>query len=300
MKYSFTCHASSPMLIVIYGVLTDETFSSDWCDMQPDEAKVLILNLRSDQYSLPDFIKKMSKLEVLIVTNYGFNHSELTKFELLSFLSNLKRIRLEKVSVPCLCKLKNLQKLSLHMCNTRNAFESCSIQISDAMPKLMELSIDYCKDLIKLPDGLCNMTTLKKLSITNCHNISVIPQDIGKLGNLEVLRLCSCSGLKEMPKLVAGLNKLCCLDISNCVSLSKLPKDIGELQKLEKLSMKGCSNLSGLPNSVIEFRNLKHEMNVICDEERVALWEQYPDIPNLRIDMHKEDINLNWLHRTRS
>jgi Leucine-rich repeat (LRR) protein len=300
MKYSFTCHASSPILIVIYGFFTDETFSSDWCDMQPDEAEVLILNLRSDQYSLPDFTKKMSKLEVLIITNYGFNHSELTKFELLSFLSNLKRIRLEKVSVPCLCILKNLQKLSLHMCNTRNAFESCSIQISDAMPNLVELSIDYCKDLIKLPDGLCNITTLKKLSITNCHNISVIPQDIGKLGNLEVLRLCSCSGLKEMPNYVAGLNKLCCLDISNCVSLSKLPKDIGELQKLEKLSMKGCSNLSGLPNSVIKFGNLKHEMHVICDEERVALWEQYPNIPNLRIDMHNEDINLNWLHRTRS
>ncbi|PNY15819.1 putative disease resistance protein, partial [Trifolium pratense] len=97
-----------------------------------------------------------------------------------------------------------------------------------------------------------------------------------------------------------GLNKLCCLDISNCVSLSKLPKDIGELQKLEKLSMKGCSNLSGLPNSVIKFGNLKHEMHVICDEERAALWEQYPNIPNLRIDMLKEDINLNWLHRTRS
>ncbi|CAJ2670529.1 unnamed protein product [Trifolium pratense] len=284
----------------ILSISTDETFSSDWCDMQPDEAEVLVLNLRSDQYSLPDFTQKMSKLEVLIVTNYGFHCSELTKFEMLGFLSNLKRIRLEKVSVPCLCILKNLQKLSLHMCNTRNAFESCDIQISDAMPNLVELSIDYCKDLIKLPDGLCNITTLKKLSITNCHNLSAMPHDIGKLENLEVLRLCSCSDLKEMPKYVAGLNKLCCLDISNCVNLSKLPKDIGELQKLEKLSMKGCSNLSGLPNSVIKFGNLKHEMHVICDEERAALWEQYPNIPNLRIDMLKEDINLNWLHRTRS
>ncbi|CAJ2646253.1 unnamed protein product [Trifolium pratense] len=284
----------------ILSISTDETFSSDWCDMQPDEAEVMVLNLRSDQYSLPDFTKKMIKLDSLIVTNYGFHCSELTKFELLGLLSNLKRIRLEKVSVPCLCPLKNLQKLSLHMCNTRNAFENCSIQISDTMPNLVELSIDYCKDLIKLPDGLCNITTLKKLSITNCHNLSAMPHDIGKLENLEVLRLCSCSDLKEMPKYVAGLNKLCCLDISNCVSLSKLPKDIGELQKLEKLSMKGCSNLSGLPNSVIKFGNLKHEMHVICDEERAALWEQYPNIPNLRIDMLKEDINLNWLHRTRS
>ncbi|PNY12238.1 putative disease resistance protein [Trifolium pratense] len=213
----------------ILSISADETFSSGWCDMRPDEAKVLILNLRSDKYSLPDFTKKMN-----------------------------------------------------------------------AMPNLVELSIDYCKDLIKLPDGLCNITTLKKLSITNCHNLSAMPQDIKNLENLEVLRLCSCSDLKEMPESVEGLNKLRCLDISDCASLPKLPDDIGKLQKLEKLAMKGCSKLSELPNSVIKIGNLKHEMHVICDEEHVILWEHYRNIPYLSIDMHKEDINLNWLHRTRS
>ncbi|XP_045814938.1 probable disease resistance protein At5g66900 [Trifolium pratense] len=284
----------------ILSISTDESFSSDWCDMQPDEAEVLILNLRSDKYSLPDFTEKMSKLKVLIVTNYGFHRSELTKFGLLSFLSDLKRIRLEKVSVPCLCIMKNLQKLSLHMCNTRNAFESCYIQISDALPNLVELSIDYCNDLIKLPDGFCNITTLKKLSITNCHKLSAIPQDIGKLENLEVLRLCSCSDLEEMPESVAGLNKLHCFDISDCVSLPNLPNDIGDLQKLEKLYMKGCSNLSELPYSVVNFGNLKHKISIICDEEGASLWEHFPNIPNLKIEMPKVEINLNWLHGTRS
>ncbi|WJX60807.1 hypothetical protein P8452_45968 [Trifolium repens] len=284
----------------ILSISTDESFSSDWCDMQPDEAEVLILNLRSDKYSLPDFTEKMSKLKVLIVTNYGFHRSELTKFELLGFLSDLKRIRLEKVSVPCPCILKNLQKLSLHMCNTRSAFENCSIQISDALPNLVELSIDYCNDLIKLPDGFCNITTLKKLSITNCHKLSAIPQDIGKLENLEVLRLCSCSDLEEMPESVAGLNELRCFDISDCVTLPNLPNDIGDLQKLEKLYMKGCSNLSELPYSVVNFGNLKHKISVICDEEGASLWEHFPDIPNLKIEMPKVEINLNWLHGTRS
>jgi len=300
MKYPFSCHTSSLMLIVIYDLFIDETFCSDWCEMQPDEAEVLVLNLWSDKYSLPDFTDKMSKLKVLIVTNYGFHRSEVTKFELLGSLSNLKRIRLEKVSVPCLCRMKNLRKLSLHMCNTRDAFESCSIQISDAMPNLVELSIDYCNDLIKLPDGFCNITTLKKISITNCHKLSAMPQDIAKLENLEVLRLCSCSDLKDMPESVAGLSKLSCLDISDCVSLRKLSNDIGGLQKLEKLYMKGCSNVIELPSSVIKFGNLKHKIYVLCDEEGAALWEQYPNIPNLKIDMPKVEINLNWLHGTRS
>lgn len=279
----------------ILSISTDETFTSDWFDMQPDEAEVLVLNVRSSKYSLPEFTEKMSRLKVLIVTNYGFHRSELNQFELLSSLSNLKRIRLEKVSVPPLCILKNLRKLSLHMCNTKQAFETGSIQISDAMPNLVEMSIDYCNDLVKLPDELCNITTLKKLSITNCHGLSSLPQDIAKLENLEVLRLSSCSALVEMPNSVKGLNKLSCIDISDCVSLAKLPDDIGELKKLEKLYLKGCSKLSELPYSIVDFGNLKHTICVICDEETVALWEIFPTIPNLKIEISKVEINLNWL-----
>lgn len=238
----------------------------------------------------------MSKLKALIVTNYGFHRSELNKIELLGVLSNLKRIRLEKVSIPRLCILKNLRKMSLYMCNTKQAFESCSIQISDAMPNLVELSIDYCSDLVKLPDDLCNITPLKKLSITNCHKLSALPQEIAKLENLEVLRLCSCSDLVEMPDSVGGLKKLRCLDISDCINLPKLPDDIGDLQKLEKLYMKSCSNLSRLPSSVSNFQQL----NVICDEERAALWDNIPSIPNLKIEMPAVDVNLNWLHGVRS
>ncbi|KAL2348424.1 hypothetical protein Fmac_002424 [Flemingia macrophylla] len=284
----------------ILSISTDETSTSDWCDMHPDEAEVLILNLHSSQYSLPDFTEKMSKLKALIVTNYGFHRSEINKFELLGSLSKLKRIRLEKVSVPSLCVLKNLRKLSLHMCNTRQGFENGSIHISYAMPNLVEMSIDYCYDLVKLPDGLSNITSLKKLSITNCNRLSALPQDIAKLENLEVLRLCSCSVLIKMPDSVEGLNKLSCLDISDCVSLTELPADIGELSKIDKLYLKGCSQLSELPYSVVNFRNLKHPIYVICDEETAALWENFPPISNLKIEISKVEANLNWLPGVRS
>ncbi|XP_014521076.1 probable disease resistance protein At5g66900 [Vigna radiata var. radiata] len=275
----------------ILSISTDETFNSDWCDMQPDEAEVLVLNLLSSQYSLPEFTEKMHKLKVLIVTNYGFHPSELNMFERLGSLNNLKRIRLEKVSIPPLCILKNLRKLSIHMCNTRQTFERYSI--SDAMPNLVEMSIDYCKDLVKLPDGLCNITPLKKLSITNCHRLSALPRDLAKLENLEVLRLCSCSDLAEMPDSVKGLNKLSCLDISDCLNLTKLPDDIGEL-KLQKLYLKGCSKLRELPHSVVKFENLDHKIHVICDEEMASLWES-STIRNLKIEISTVEVNLNWL-----
>ena len=68
----------------------------------------------------------MSKLKVLIVTNYNFHLTELTNFELLGTLSNLKRIRLERISVLSFVTLKSLKKLSLYMYNLNHAFKMVS------------------------------------------------------------------------------------------------------------------------------------------------------------------------------
>ena len=69
---------------------------------------------------------KMDKLKVLMITNYGYFPAELRNFQLLESLPNLKTIRLEKVSIPSLCKapvvLKSLKKISLFMCNIGQAF----------------------------------------------------------------------------------------------------------------------------------------------------------------------------------
>ncbi|KAL4395525.1 hypothetical protein S245_000007 [Arachis hypogaea] len=89
-------------------VSTDETFTPDWYNMNHDETEVLILNIHSNKYTFPDFIQKMRKLKVLIVTNQGFHPCELNNFEVLGSLPCLKTIRLEKVSIPSLCKFNKL------------------------------------------------------------------------------------------------------------------------------------------------------------------------------------------------
>ncbi|XP_028779380.1 probable disease resistance protein At5g66900 [Neltuma alba] len=270
-------------------IYADDTSTAEWCNIESDETKVLILNLQSSNYAIPNFVKQMRKLKVLVVTNYGFHISKLNKFELLGSLSALKRIRLEKITVPSLCKLMNLQKLSLHMCTTWPAFESCSMDISEALPNLVELNIDYCKDLVKLPVDICKINPLKKLSITNCHKFSELPKEIGSLENLEVLRLSSCSNLEEMPVSIKRLQKLSHLDISDCISLKQLPEEFGCLGNLEKLYMRGCSRCE-LPVSVM---NLLRLTLVICDEDTAASWEDH--LPHLTIEQPKADINLDWL-----
>ncbi|XP_061363421.1 probable disease resistance protein At5g66900 [Gastrolobium bilobum] len=280
----------------ILSISTDEAFTSEWCNLQPTEVEVLVLNLRQKKCKLPMFMKKMNKLKVLVITNYDFHLADLENFELLGYLSGLKRIRLEKVSIPFLCQtgmpLKNLQKFSIFMCNVNEAFRNCDIQVSDMLPNLVEMNIDYCI-MVELPVGFSNIVFLKKLSITNCHKLSALPEGIGNLVNLETLRLSSCTDLEELPDSITSLQNLKFLDISDCIMLSKLPEKMGELRNLERINVCGCSSLRELPFSIKDLGSLR---DVVCDEERAALWEPFKTIlSDLKLEEVQVDMDLSWL-----
>ncbi|KAK0606281.1 hypothetical protein LWI29_036105 [Acer saccharum] len=288
---------TNPIHARLLSISTDEKFSSCWYELNAPEVEVVVLNLRTTKYTLPNFMENMGKLKVLIVTNHGFLPAELSNFSILGSLSisNLKRIRLEHVSIPSFgVQMSNLQKISLVMCNVGQAFKNSNFQISDAFPNLLEFEIDYCNDLEELPVGLCDIVSLKKLSITNCHKLSTLPEGIGKLVNLEELRLASCTELSELPEMVTELSNLKLLDISECLSISELPTQIGKLRNLETLCMRGCSSCE-LPQSIMELESLNE---VKCDEETACEWEPYKIfLKKLKVEVLKEDINLNWLRK---
>ncbi|KAJ7951599.1 NBS-LRR disease resistance protein [Quillaja saponaria] len=278
----------------ILSISTDENFNPNWCNVESTEVEVLVLNLQTKNYSLPIFMERMSKVKVLIVTNYYSSHAEFKNMKLLSSLCNLRRMRLEKISISFFVPLKNLKKLSLFMCNVSHAFENTPHHISEALPNLVEMNVDYCNDVVRLPDGLCDIVPLKKLSITNCHKLSSLPEQIRELENLEVLRLNSCTDLEELPNSIRSLRNLSILDVSHCLSLRKLPEDFGELPSLKKIYMNCCSRIWELPSSIMDLEHL----DVICDEETAALWEQWkPILENLNIEVPTIDINLSWLQR---
>nr|TKS13598.1 hypothetical protein D5086_0000050920 [Populus alba] len=285
----------------LLSISTDEKFSSSWCFIQAPEVEVLVLNVRSKNHTLPEFIKKMEKLKVLMVKNYGFFPTELNNFLLLGSATNLKRIRLEHVSIPPFAftsvKLEILQKLTLYMCNISQAFSTSTILLSEALPNIMEINIEYSNDLIQLPVEICLLTKLKKLSIINCHKLVALPKEIGKLVNLEDLRLGSCIELLELPNTIGGLCNLSVLDISECLEIERLPEEIGELQNLRQLLMMGCSSNCELPQSIV---NLEHLEEVVCDEEAAILWKPIMFVcENLRVKVQKEEVNLNWLYNHR-
>ncbi|RVW57592.1 putative disease resistance protein [Vitis vinifera] len=284
----------------LLSISTDELFSSSWCNIQTPELEVLILNFQSkENYTLPEFMKQMEKLKVLVLTNNGPSPVQLINFSVLGSLPSLKRIRFEQVRIPPLCnttaEFKNLEKISLVMCKISEALSNRSIQISNMFPNLVELNIDYCNDLVELLEGLCDLVELKKLSISNCPKLSALPKGIGKLGNLEVLRLRDCVKLSGLPDSIGRLHKLSVLDISGCLQIKEIPKQMGELCNLRKIHMRECWSLcrSELPASVMNLVGLK---KVICDTETAKLWEPFEyHLKNLRISVPEENINLNWL-----
>ncbi|KAM1174743.1 hypothetical protein ACFX13_027898 [Malus domestica] len=289
-----------PMKARLLSITTDEWFSTKWHDMQMPEVEVLVLNFQTKNYALPESVVNMDELKVVIVTNYGFLPAELSNFQLLSLLPNLRRIRLERISIPSITKnliqLASLKKISLFMCNIGQAFNNCSNQISSAFPNLEEMNIDYCSDLIELPAEVCDLSKLGKLSVTNCHKLSALPEGIGKLENLELLRLRSCAELSKLPTSMKNLGKVNFLDISDCFSIKVLPEDIGEMSSLRRINMRQCLRLQELPPSVVDLEQLEE---VVCDEETKYLWESFLScLNNVRIIVAKENINLNWLHKT--
>ncbi|XP_043696757.1 putative disease resistance protein At5g47280 [Telopea speciosissima] len=265
----------------LVSIHTGENFLSNWCNMHLPEAEVLILDFIATKYTLPPFMDKMEKLKVLIIVNHGHHYTQLNCLTTPGYFSHLKRVRLEKVMVPSLSEiampLKNLQKISFFMCEVAQALSSCTFNFPFMLPNLVEINIDYCNDLVELPQGICDLTHLTILSITNCHKLSALPERIGCIRDLEVLRLNACTELSKLPDSLRKLPKVRILDISDCMDM-ELPEWIRELRSLKKLNMKGCSEPRQFPGSAM---NLVHLGNVICDEGT-------------------KDINLHWLGCTKS
>ncbi|CAI0554165.1 unnamed protein product [Linum tenue] len=286
----------------ILSISTDEKFSSSSWRIQAPELQVMVLNFRTKTFTLPKFMTGSNEnpLEVLILRNYGVSPADVKNFpQLLSSLSTLKKIRLEQISIPpslfTTFHFQTLEKITIVLCRVTLAFNPSSSRISQPLPNLKEINIDYCKDLVELPIEICKLTNLKKLRITNCHNLAALPDEIGSLKNLEELTLSSCIGLSELPEAIGYLGNLRSLDISECADVRKLPEAIGELGKnLKRIQMMGCSKNFWVPDSVLKLENLEE---VGCDEDTAPLWEPFVQVmKRLKVKVRKEEINLNWLH----
>ncbi|XP_057873835.1 probable disease resistance protein At5g66900 [Cryptomeria japonica] len=175
----------------------------------------------------------MKKLKFLMIYNRGTNKARVKGLDVLSSLTQLKNVRLERLILPFVEKhgieeLQNIAKLSLSL---SEGFENIS-----TFTKLQDFSLDHSNDL-ELPLGNCNMSSTLSCSITNCHQLQILPYDFGNISNLRLLRLSALPRLEQLSVSTGKLVQLEYLDISLCEGLKELPKEIGQLKKLRELDM---------------------------------------------------------------
>ncbi|XP_010526003.1 PREDICTED: probable disease resistance protein At4g33300 [Tarenaya hassleriana] len=285
-----------PYNALIVSFHTGEMDEMDWFDMEFPKAEVLILNFSSDKYFLPPFISKMRKLRALVIINNGMSPAVINDFSVFSDLTCLRSLWLERVHVPELSNstipLENLRKMSLILCKVNNSFAQKELDISKVFPRLYDLTIDHCDDLIELPTSICGMKSLHSLSVTNCHRLCELPKSLGKLQALQILRLYACPELKIVPEEICELPDLKYVDISQCVNLTSLPKEIGNLKWLEKIDMRECW-ISGLPRSAVLLKSLRH---VICDKDAEEMWDDVVKaVEGLYVEAAEKSFSLAWL-----
>nr|XP_043634101.1 probable disease resistance protein At5g66900 [Erigeron canadensis] len=275
----------------VMSITTDEAFSSEWHHLKAPMVEVLILNIRSESYTLPKFIETMSQLKVLIVTGYGVYPTQLEELQILGSLSSLRVIRLEHVSVSLpievIFTLQNIKKLTFVTCKIGKSLNSGTTDYPYMLPNLTHLELDCCFDLTELPEGLCSSVQLQKLIINTCQELDALPKELGNLSKLKILRLRCCTKLQELPKSIEELQDLTVLDISECSSIKRIPKKIGELSGLRVLNISGCQGLEELPVSVTNWSQLE---DIICDEETLCLWKKIrSDHSNVNTKLVEED-----------
>ncbi|XP_057873885.2 probable disease resistance protein At4g33300 [Cryptomeria japonica] len=249
----------------ILSILTGPIDENDWYDMNFPETEALFLFFSSTEYFLPQFLKSMKKLKFLMIYNCGTNKAIVKGLDVLSSLTQLKSVRLERLILPFaeeqgIEELQNVEKLSLSLCE---GFENIS-----TFTKVQDFNLDHSNDS-ELPFGICNMPSTLSCSITNCHQLQILPYDFGNMSNLRMLRLSALPRLEQLPVSIGKLVRLEYLDISLCEGLKELPKEIGQLKKLRELDMRECTRLMALPSTVCELSSLKL---VTCDETIGKQW----------------------------
>ncbi|GMY19118.1 TMV resistance protein N-like isoform X1 [Fagus crenata] len=127
----------------------------------------------------------------------------------------------------------------------------------ECLTSLTDLNLRGCKNLVCLPNTICNLKSLRNLDLVGCSNFENLPENLGNIQGLEMLILTG-AAIKELPSSIEGLTSLRYLSLRNCKNLVCLPSTICNLKSLRNLDLSGCSKFDNLPENLWNLKCMKH------------------------------------------
>ncbi|XWS32495.1 hypothetical protein CRYUN_Cryun23aG0163400 [Craigia yunnanensis] len=260
-----------------------------------------IENISNLSYLPEDFTCFVS-LEVLEVGDCGRLTSLWQKGARLENLSCLKRLAIMKC--PQLLRLIDEEE-ELPFSLEYIEIEDCTnlMKLPNGLQKLRSLkdfSIKWCPKLLSFPNrSLPSM--LKNLVIFGCESLEYLPMGLVHNGNsinsrchLENLEILGCPSLRLFPtgELPAAIKHL---EIWDCVQLKYIPERLLQNNRsLEFIRIGNCKNLKALPQCLYSFEHLT-ELHV----NQCSSLESFPErglpISNLRTVLISNCVNLKSL-----
>ncbi|KAG5223394.1 disease resistance protein [Salix suchowensis] len=133
---------------------------------------------------------------------------------------------------------------------------------------LRHLNLEGCRELVSLPETMCDLCNLQSLDVFRCSSLKELPLAIGKLIKLRHLRIDN-SGVAFMPK---GIERLTCLRTLDCFIVcgggenESKAANLRELKNLDNIGRIVIKNLQGGDIEDAAVAQLKNKKRLLCLE----------------------------------
>ncbi|KAL4194322.1 hypothetical protein AMTRI_Chr05g58800 [Amborella trichopoda] len=152
-----------------------------------------------------------------------------------------------------------LKVLDLNRCRILERIPDCSLYMN-----LKQLILEYCENLIEIPDSIGLLRDLVYLNLEGCSNLKKLPENFGKLTSLRTLNLNYNSNLTRLPSTFSGLCSLEELSAWACYLQGVIADDFEKLSKLKKLDLYRNNSIQGLPRSIRGLSQLEEMRISVC------------------------------------
>ena len=187
------------------------------------------------EHGMHDIFRGLDSLEVLMMSDLG----RLTILPAsVMQLTSLQTLKIEYVTLRLPAGFSNMSTVTEMSLSHLERGLWLLPEDMHRMQSLVSLRIARNR-LIRLPDGLCDLSGLRILDLYELTHITCLPPRATELVALERLSMQRCMRLQHLPADMDRLVSLRSLSIDNCPELSELPASLARMTQLRALTISG-------------------------------------------------------------